>query len=1373
MAAASILFYMLLATINTAHRQHHPIRRTMISSSGNTMNKSSSSNANDDGVIIGPDLNPTRSKMDKKLYRHITLSNGLKCVLICDTVAMRQRKLDGYYESDDDEDEEGGNEDVEDDEDEEGGNHGDEGSDKEGEEEEEEEEDDDDGLRKAATALLVNVGSYHDPPHLQGLAHYLEHMLFLGTQSFPTENAYDSFLSQQGGDDNAYTDMEHTLYHYCIPQDGSSGEKNVWKALEMFASFFICPLLGGDSAERELNAVESEFELNKKDDDCRWSQLMSYTCGMDENAPIMGRDYLTEKKEEDKEEDKEEEEGSKSQKKPFHPFAKFPWGDMNSLRTEPEAKGIDVMKDLRDFYHTHYYARNMRLVVMAGYELDEIQRRVVQHFQDVPANPRVLCNNVPTITSSESSGTITNLHPYKLPFHPSSLTKLYRIIPVRHHHTLTLTWQIPSTCSHWRTKPTDYLAHLLGHEAAGSILSVLKERGWAMSLAAGTGEDGLGDASTHALFGLQISLSKRGMRYWEDVVKIVFAYIGMLKFNFVEGHYLLDEKNGEKQKKVEGLAPWIYDELKSIAELSYRYADEGDVTDIVEEIAENMAPWYNLPEDRVLDGDALLFDDAVDNDSVKSLLFDYLTPENMRVDLMSSLFGRDADFGDPNLEGEEEKKEEPEDGHCAIQPMDVDDDNVEENGSDDDGKDPLLFDKEKETVEPRFGTKFWVEQISKDTIQQWTDSAKPHLPSSELAIDLPPKNSYVPKKFDIKKLPADDGEHPLLNCSVKVCVNVGRKKSWFPAAVTKYKTQKNAHRLSLSYEDEGEKWHVLDSPEAYSKYEGDEESIEAGHEGSLDGGKVKFRVTAVPREGEGIVFSYGDAGHDDDVEDGAAFPPIPPPTPESRLPHLIYDKKSVKVWHLQDRKFKRPLADLRMNVECEGMNDSSLNQACMALFCRLCADALTETCYLASVCELGSSLYPTDNGFSIRVHGFDDNLLALAKEVLNVVMSFRGRDDEDDLPTTIKDGRFDACLEVHLRKYSNAGMDASSFSTSLRLLCLRPSLKSSFSKAKALQGIAVSKFVQVISKLLKRVSVDAFYHGNVDRKDADEAANMISAALTCHHVGLPKKKIPPKLVIKTKHAIDHHQIVAPSIDPKDPNTAVEVYFQFGKDDNSSNAIQQRVLTDLLEHILEEPLYNQIRTKEQFGYEVSCGARWTYGVLGMSFRVVTSCKSADEASSRIEDFLKSFRSDLESMDNETFMEHLVGLAKNKLESFDSMEEETSSHWSEITEGRNDFEAYRKEVLCLRSLSKQQLIAAYDEWLHPLCKKGKPKKRRRMVLHVIGSGDGPASLGRPLIENKKAVGDEIDRLVQLFHSSVKHESWGRVTFGSPDLHRANTV
>ena len=271
------------------------------------------------------------------------------------------------------------------------------------------------------------------------------------------------------------------------------------------------------------------------------------------------------------------------------------------------------------------------------------------------------------------------------------------------------------------------------------------------------------------------------------------------------------------------------------------------------------------------------------------------------------------------------------------------------------------------------------------------------------------------------------------------------------------------------------------------------------------------------------------------------------------------------------------------------MQGSALNQACMELFCNVCADALTETCYLASVCELGSSIYPTDDGFAVRVHGFEQNLLKLARVVLDVAMSFRGRDGEISLPSTIKDGRHEACLEVLLRSYANAGMDASGFATGLRLLCLQPSRKSSFSKMKALQGINMNDFVQVMSKLLMRLTVNAFYHGNVNRLDADEAARVICESLTTRHVGIPKKKISPQLVLKMKKSSKHHQVVIPTIDQKDPNTAVEIYFQFGVDDNSLDAIRKRVIVDLIELILEEPLYNQIRTKGKSMLDITARA----------------------------------------------------------------------------------------------------------------------------------------------------------------------------------------
>jgi hypothetical protein len=94
------------------------------------------------------------------------------------------------------------------------------------------------------------------------------------------------------------------------------------------------------------------------------------------------------------------------------------------------------------------------------------------------------------------------------------------------------------------------------------------------------------------------------------------------------------------------------------------------------------------------------------------------------------------------------------------------------------------------------------------------------------------------------------------------------------------------------------------------------------------------------------------------------------------------------------------------------------------------------------VCEIGSSISATGFGFGLRFNGFDHKLLDLAKVLLNVILSFRS----DELPPEVKPGRFDACLEVLKRKYSNAGMKASKLCSEIRLRCIRPTIWSSSAK---------------------------------------------------------------------------------------------------------------------------------------------------------------------------------------------------------------------------------------------------------------------------------------------------------------------------------------
>ena len=74
----------------------------------------------------------------------------------------------------------------------------------------------DEKIEKSYLIVSVNIGSLADPVEFQGMAHFLEHMLFLGSKKYPNESYFDEFLSKNGGYSNAYTDTYQTVYYFQV-----------------------------------------------------------------------------------------------------------------------------------------------------------------------------------------------------------------------------------------------------------------------------------------------------------------------------------------------------------------------------------------------------------------------------------------------------------------------------------------------------------------------------------------------------------------------------------------------------------------------------------------------------------------------------------------------------------------------------------------------------------------------------------------------------------------------------------------------------------------------------------------------------------------------------------------------------------------------------------------------------------------------------------------------------------------------------------------------------------------------------------------------------------------------------------------------------
>ena len=88
-------------------------------------------------------------------------------------------------------------------------------------------------------------------------------MVFMGSERYPEESAYSDHVSANGGFVNAYTEFEWTNYHYEINQSG------LVKSLDMVASNMEASLLDQNAMEREINAVQSEFDICYTDDNTR------------------------------------------------------------------------------------------------------------------------------------------------------------------------------------------------------------------------------------------------------------------------------------------------------------------------------------------------------------------------------------------------------------------------------------------------------------------------------------------------------------------------------------------------------------------------------------------------------------------------------------------------------------------------------------------------------------------------------------------------------------------------------------------------------------------------------------------------------------------------------------------------------------------------------------------------------------------------------------------------------------------------------------------------------------------------------------------------------------------------------------------------
>lgn len=399
---------------------------------------------------------PVKSQSDKKLYRHVQLPNGLRALLIQHFIEDNEDDVD---EAEKKSSQQVSQSQTGEDQSESSQDSAASGSD--------EEEDDVSAKEKlAAVALCVDIGSFSDPLEVQGLSHFLEHMIFMGSTQYPKENDYDKFISENGGSNNAFTECEYTVFHFDIV------EEHLTQAMDIFSQLFIAPLLLRDSMEREIEAVESEFKNNLNDDNCRIQQLAASLANGAASA--------------------------------------FTWGNSKTLK-----EGIDsdkLYEIVHDFRKKHYIANKMFLCLESASTLDEMQKLVEERFNDVQSGEILQ----PFETPAES-------------FKSEFFEKVYFVKPKSDTHKLFMTFLLPSMEKHYRSKPHDFIGYLIEHEGEGSLMSYLKKKLLALRVEAGSEEHSFEGNSMFSLFSITITLTEEGYEKIDEVLEAIFAYLLLLK----------------------------------------------------------------------------------------------------------------------------------------------------------------------------------------------------------------------------------------------------------------------------------------------------------------------------------------------------------------------------------------------------------------------------------------------------------------------------------------------------------------------------------------------------------------------------------------------------------------------------------------------------------------------------------------------------------------------------------------------------------------------------------------------------------------------------------------------------------------------------
>jgi len=375
----------------------------------------------------------------------------------------------------------------------------------------------------------------------------------MGNKEYQEENGFDSFLNACSGGSNATTYHQRTVFEFEVPK------LQLEEALRRFAFSFISPLFNQTSIDKEISPVDAEYLEGLSNEDSRLEQFFTIFA------------------------------------KPGHSLGTFSWGNRKSFVEHAQEKGVNLRRELVNFWETHYIAEKMVLVVQSQEPFENLER-FVKVFSGIPSAKK---NHRPMPIERMAC----------LPYCEEKFFRVYYVKPVMDFHRLLFTWSLPSQLEYYKTKPMAHIGNLIGHEGRGGLVSCLRKKGLATSLSAGNDETDHDHNIHHALFTIDVTLTKKGLNQIDDVIANVFGYL-----SFLHRH---------------GPQKYYFDEEALIELINLRYEDEASPIETVKSLA--LHHFLYEPKD-ILIGPYMLF--KYDKKLIEECL-SHLSPNNFNLIISS------------------------------------------------------------------------------------------------------------------------------------------------------------------------------------------------------------------------------------------------------------------------------------------------------------------------------------------------------------------------------------------------------------------------------------------------------------------------------------------------------------------------------------------------------------------------------------------------------------------------------------------------------------------------------------------------------------------------------------------------------------------